>query len=316
MITGLVVEYHREYCWVKLAGGEIVVAKPRSRLELEQAAAEKDHAKEGRPVFAQKIVVGDQVDLEEAQPGHFVIERIHERETWLMRKGTKRYLRRLQLIVANADQLAVVVAAPPLFNLNAVDRYFLAAIQGGLEPLLVVNKVDLDPSLRDSLEVRTYHELGYQVFFTSATQNEGLEALADCLGGKLTVFCGQSGVGKSTLLACLTGEEIKVGEVNLRTQKGRQTTTTAKMYFYGVDARLVDTPGVRVFGLAHLTWLDVHEYFADIASLTQSCAFRDCLHLHEPDCAVRSAVAGGSLSARRLESYIKLRDEADSKHWE
>lgn len=316
MQSGVIVEYHREYCWVKLAGGETIVAKPRSRLELEQTAAEQDHAKDGRPVFAQRIVVGDLVDLEEAQPGHFVIERIHERETWLIRKGTKRYLRRFQLVVANADQLMVVVAAPPLFNLNAVDRYFLAAIQGGLEPLLVVNKVDLDPALRDSLEVRTYRDLGYRVFFTSATQREGLDALAASLGGKLTVFCGQSGVGKSTLLACLTGEEIKVGEVNLQTQKGRQTTTTAKMYFYGKDAQLVDTPGVRVFGLAHLTWLDVHEYFADIAKLTQGCAYRNCLHKPEPDCAVRRAVQEGKLSVRRLDSYIKLRDESDSKYWE
>lgn len=316
MQSGVIVEYHREYCWVKLACGETVVAKLRSHLEFEQAAAEQDHAKDGRPVFARRIVVGDQVDLEEAQPGHFVIERIHQRETWLIRKGTKRYLRRFQLVVANADQLMVVVAAPPLFNLNAVDRYFLAAIQGGLEPLLVVNKVDLDPALRDSLEVRTYRDLGYRVFFTSATQREGLDALAASLGGKLTVFCGQSGVGKSTLLACLTGEEIEVGEVNLQTQKGRQTTTTAKMYFYGKDAQLVDTPGVRVFGLAHLTWLDVHEYFADIAKLTQGCAYRNCLHKPEPDCAVRSAVREGKLSVRRLDSYIKLRDESDSKYWE
>jgi ribosome biogenesis GTPase len=298
-MEGMVVEYHREWCWVALADGREVIAKPRARLELAEQP------------YARQLTVGDSVRVEEASPEHYVIEEIHPRETWLLRKNLVSYRNRPQCIVANADQLAVVVAPRPELNLNIVDRYFLAAIMGGLAPMLVVNKTDLDPAVEHSLEVAAYSQLAYPVHFTAAKSGRGIEKLRPVLAGKLTVFCGHSGVGKSTLLRQLTGSnEIVVGHVNVLTQKGRQTTTSSRIYDLPTGGQVVDTPGVKEFGLHGLEWTEVQEYFADINALAQQCAYRDCMHRREPNCAVVSTIAEGRLSPARLESYQRLRDEA------
>ena len=291
-------EYHREYCWVELEPDRReVMAKPRGRLQLSESE------------FARQIAVGDEVNVAEPEAGHFTIEEIFPRRTWLMRKNLMRYRHKPQCVVANADQLAVVVAPNPRIKLNVVDRFFLAAIQGGLETVLVVNKIDLDPALTDNLAIRNYSDLGYRVFFTAATRGEGLKPLAKELHGKLTAFCGHSGVGKSTILRKLTGVDIKVAEVHPGTQKGRQTTSAARLYHLKEGGMVVDTPGIREFGLAHLNWLDVHDYFTDIAAFAMKCSFRDCRHAVEPGCRVRLAVEQGELSGSRLKSFIKLCNE-------
>jgi len=316
MQTGTVVEYHREYCSVELDDQQReVVAKPRGRLELTTRAAEKDAAKLGTLRFAQQVTVGDRVVLTQPQADYFVIEEVLPRETWLIRKSSLHYQHRLQCVVANADQLAVVVAPAPLVNLNIVDRYFMAAIQGGLAPILVVNKTDLDPHLPESVEMRNYIELGYSVYFTSARQGSGICELAAALGGKLTAFCGHSGVGKSTLLSALTGVEIKSQELLPGSHLGRQTTSTSRLYHLSAGGTAVDTPGIREFGLAHLEWLDLHDYFHDIAQLAMRCAYRDCRHTVEPECAVQQAVARGELAAQRLASFIKLRAECEQRSY-
>jgi ribosome biogenesis GTPase / thiamine phosphate phosphatase len=325
MLEGVVVEYHREFCSVELAAPEgepirEVVAKPRGRLELVQRQREHvlREARDLERIATQQVAVGDMVRLHEAQPGSFVIEAIVERETWLLRKNYSKYSHKPQCAVANADQLAAVIAPHPQVGLNIVDRYFLAAIQGGLEPLLVVNKIDLDPTLPDSVEIKNYRERGFRVFFTDAKHQLGLEELRRELEGKFTAFCGHSGVGKSTILHHLTGADITMASVQEGSLKGRQTTTTARMYHLPTGGDVVDTPGVREFILAHLTWIDVHDYFADIAELTTRCGFRDCAHMVEPGCAVRQAIDDGILSAARLDSYIKLQHEAksQSRSWE
>ena len=318
MLNGVVAKYHREYCWVRLADGREVVAKPRSRLELDVRRELRDFEKEGRIVFAQQLAVGDEVQVDEPTPGTFTIEQVAERQTWLLRKSLGRYRRRVQCVVANADQLALVVAPNPGIPLNLIDRAFIAAIQGGLQPMLIVNKLDLAPELEHDVLIRNYRELGYSVFFTQATAGVGLDGLRAALAGQLTVFSGHSGVGKSTLLSALTGMEIATAAVRERDLKGRQTTVTAQLYALPGGGGAVDTPGIREFGLAHLDWTDVHEYFSDIAELTQSCGFRDCLHDSEPGCAVSAAVQRGELAAQRVDSYRKLRQEAEQsgRYWE
>ena len=152
--------------------------------------------------------------------------------------------------------------------------------------------------------------------FGNKSGHQGIDSLTEQLKAQLTVFCGHSGVGKSTILQRLTGQQIEIGEVNPKTGKGRQTTVTTRMYWLGDGIRLVDTPGIRVFGLSHLTWLDVHEYFTTIAAVAVTCPFRNCLHDTEPDCRVKHAVRDGTISASTLDSYIKLRQEADDRPWE
>jgi ribosome biogenesis GTPase len=326
VLEGVVVEYHREHCWVELQPGQAgsapveVIAKPRGRLAL--VAREREHrareARELERIVARQVAVGDRVHLAEPEPGYYVIEELLERETWLIRRSLGSYRRKPQCVVANADQLAIVIAPSPDVRLNVVDRYMLAAIQGGLEPLIVVNKIDLDQGLPDAVEFRHYRDRGHQVFFTAAKYRLGLEALLPALAGKFTAFCGHSGVGKSTVLSRLAGVDIATAEVKRGTLKGRQMTSTARLYHLPGGGEVVDTPGVREFGLAHLTWLDVHDYFSDIAVLTTQCAYRDCSHAVEPGCKVREAVEQGRLAAGRVASYIKLREECDqqSRPWE
>ncbi len=295
----MVVEYHREYCWVELGDGRVVIAKPRARLEL---AAQP---------FARQLTVGDNVKVSESEDGHSTIEEIIPRETWLLRKNLVSYRNRPQCIVANADQLAVVIAPLPELNLNIVDRYFLAAIMGGLTPLLIVNKIDVNPAVENSPEAECYRGLGYEVFYTSAKSGQGIDALRPILAGKLSAFCGHSGVGKSTLLRRLTGrDDIAIGVVNTLTQKGRQTTTSSRIYDLPSGGKVVDTPGIKEFGLHELDWTEVQDFFADINALAQHCGYRDCMHSSEPSCRVREAVAAEQLSAARLESYTRLRNEA------
>lgn len=313
-LLGTVVEYHREYARVQLDGGAEVLAKPRGTLEFEQRRSEKDWRKEGRLAFDPHAAVGDRVELEPQGDGRYVITGTQQRETWLIRHVVKRV--RPQCVVANADQLAVVVAPIPYVKLSIVDRYFLAALQGGLAPLLVVNKIDLDAGLRDRLEFAAYRQLGYRVLFTSALLGTGLNELAPLLADKLTAFCGHSGVGKSSLLSRLTGQQIKAGAVAAGSGKGQYTTETSRIYALPTGGAVVDTPGIRTFGLSRLDWLDVNEYFDDISQLATQCAFRDCRHDSEPDCAVGRAVAEGRLARERVESYIKLRAECEGwKHW-
>lgn len=321
----MVVEYHREYCRVALPpSGEVpareVLAKPRGRLELAFRKRERQlrEARDLERVVIQQIAIGDLVSVSETDDGACTIEEVHERETWLLRMNYSRYLNKPQCIVANADQLAVVIAPNPSIKLSVVDRYFLSAIQGGLQPLLVVNKIDLDPRLPDSVAIRNYRELGYKVFFTSAKQEHGLDALLPELKDKFTVFCGHSGVGKSTILGYLTGEYIAVAEVSEQLRKGQHRTTTARLYRLPCLGEVVDTPGVREFVTAYLTWLDVHDYFSDIAELTMQCSFRNCGHVVEPGCAVRAAIEAGRLAQGRLDSYAKLREEveAQSRPWD
>lgn len=306
VLTGTVVEYHREFCWVRLSEDHReIIAKPRARLELDEQK------------FARQISIGDQVRVAEQPDGAFAIEEILPRETWLLRRNLGSFKRKPQCIVANADQLAVVVATKPDLRVQVVDRYFLAAIQGGLHPLLVVNKLDLDPECRHNLVLQNYADLGYRVVFTSCATKEGIEELREQLKDKLTAFCGHSGVGKSSLLRLLCDrEDINIGDVNEMTTKGRQTTTTSRAYSLPGGGDVVDTPGIREFGIHEMDWTEIHEYFADISALSRGCGFQDCLHKTEPGCAVKAALAGGKLAPERLESYIKLQEEADVRHWE
>jgi ribosome biogenesis GTPase len=296
---GTVVEYHREYCWVELdPDRREVIAKPRGRLELDETR------------LARQVAVGDRVRVDQDEGGSFVIEELLARETWLLRKNTGSYSRKPQCIVANADQLAVVAAPNPTLNIEVVDRFFLAAILGGLEPFLIVNKVDLQRGVETSSDVLVYRRLGYPVHFTCGLTGEGMDELAPALAGKLTAFCGHSGVGKSTLLARLTGRELAVAEVSEKHLQGRHTTRASRIYHLDNGGSVVDTPGIREFLIPELEWTDVHEFFADVADLTARCQFRNCLHTVEPGCAVREAIKAGTLPPGRLRSYVALRRES------
>jgi ribosome biogenesis GTPase len=260
-----------------------------------------------------RVAVGDRVAVARTADGAGVIEAVEPRRSKLSRGRGKAE----QVIAANVDQLAIVVSTrDPDWRPGFADRMICAAHKGELEPLVIANKVDLlddpavtAPEFADMVrrDLDAYRALGYRCIETSAAARTGLDALRAALEDRLTVFSGQSGVGKSSLLNTLEdGLALATREVSRGTRKGRHTTTTVTLLPLQRGGFVLDTPGVRSFAFYDLDAREVGWLFKDVAALAPSCKFRDCLHLDEPECAVRYAAENGVLDERRYESYTRI----------
>jgi ribosome biogenesis GTPase len=216
-----------------------------------------------------------------------------------------------QVIVANADQLLIVTSwRQPHLWLELVDRYLIAAERNGLSPIICVNKVDLSVDVAICrAELQPYIDLGYRVIFTSALTGTGIGELRDTLRGQTTVLSGMSGVGKSSLLnAVQPGLQIATREVSDFSHEGRHTTTQVCMNELEMGGYVVDTPGVREFGLSGLLRAELVRFYPEIATLEMRCRFSDCSHTHEPGCAVKRALQAGRVSATRYHNYTCIYD--------
>jgi ribosome biogenesis GTPase / thiamine phosphate phosphatase len=213
---------------------------------------------------------------------------------------------RPELVAANVSCLAIVIAPLPEPDLFVVDRYLAAAHSAGMTALLLTNKADLQFTSALCNELAAYGQADCELLACSAHSCAGLDALRTRLRAQVSMLVGQSGVGKSSLLRALVpGCEPAIGEL-LKSEEGRHTTSTSCLYELPGGGALIDSPGVRDFAPA-LEHLDARTLgFAEVARLAPECRFADCAHLLEPDCAVRQAVAAGSFSARRYESYRRL----------
>ncbi|MBI3772599.1 MAG: small ribosomal subunit biogenesis GTPase RsgA [Gammaproteobacteria bacterium] len=221
-----------------------------------------------------------------------------------------------KLIAANIDQVIVVCAVRGArddrfeFNTDLVDRYIVAAETLSIEPLLIINKIDLltDNDRRQlETDIAPYLAIGYRVLFTSTKQNGGMDALISVLQNRTSIFVGESGVGKSSLIRwLLPDQEIRVGELSASTYKGRHTTTSTNLYHLLHGGDLIDSPGVREFGL-FITEKETIAYgFREFRPLIGHCKFNNCIHQSEPGCAIKTGVAQGAIDTRRYESYLKI----------
>jgi ribosome biogenesis GTPase len=250
------------------------------------------------------VAAGDQVLFRPAPQGEGVIERVEPRHGVLCRTSRGRQ----HILVTNVDQLLIVTsAAEPNLKPNLIDRLLISAHKAGLLPLICVNKVDLiDPAALQPL-VGVYSQMGYQVLLVSATTGMGIERLRKAMCGRSSAVAGQSGVGKSSLLNAIDSTlNLRVRAVSAETQKGRHTTTTARLLSLATGGYVVDTPGIRQFQLWDVIAQEVGGYFRDLRPYINHCRFPNCTHTHEADCAVKNAVADGRLDARRYESYCQL----------
>ncbi len=252
------------------------------------------------------LAVGDRVMFRPVSenPPEGVIERVEPRRGLLSRSIQGRQ----QILVANVEQILVVSsAAEPPLKPNLIDRMLIAAEKGGIRPIVCINKIDLvDPAQLQPL-VGLYSQMGYQVLLVSAKSGWGLERLRRLLRDRQSVLAGQSGVGKSSLLNALDPRlQLRVAPVSPDSQKGRHTTTTARLIPLGFGGYVVDTPGIRQFELWDLRPAEVANFFRDFRPYINFCKFPDCTHTHEADCAVKNAVADGRLDQRRYESYCRI----------
>lgn len=250
-----------------------------------------------------EVVVGDRVGF----TAQHQVRRILPRSTTLSRPDPANpNIERI--IAANVEVVVIVVSIrAPALRPGLIDRYLIAIEKGGANPILCVNKSDLIQSPEDLAGLEPYRLLGFPLFQCSVQTGEGVGRVASALAGKFCVLVGHSGVGKSSLLNALApGVNAVTGKVDEAHLKGRHTTTSSRLYRLANGARIIDTPGIREFGLWDLKPGELRGYFHEFDEFATECAYSDCSHTHEPECAVRAAVDAGSIASARYGAYRGL----------
>jgi ribosome biogenesis GTPase len=261
-------------------------------------------------LYTDLIATGDYVRWRPMRPGRGIIEEVLPRETQLsrLRPGPGQFPFE-QVIVANPDQAVYIFAVrepPP--QLRMLDRLLVIAENNELPAIVCANKMDL---LEDTQEARqlfgVYEEIGYEVIYTSAYSGEGIEALRERLQGQLSVLCGPSGVGKSSLLNAIQPDlGLAVTEISDATGKGRHTTVSVRLWPLDEGGYVADTPGLREAGFFDIEPDELAWHFVEMRPYLSDCHFSSCSHTHEPDCSVKEAVEAGRISKMRYDSYCRL----------
>lgn len=242
-----------------------------------------------------------------------IVEAVHERTSVLTRPD---FYDGVKPIAANINQIVIVSAILPELSLNIIDRYLVASETLDVEPLLVLNKTDLLDEAGQAFvdeQMAIYRKIGYRVVMVSSQRKQGLADLEAALIGRISIFAGQSGVGKSSLLNALLGLELSANEILTNDVSdvsglGQHTTTAARLYHFPTGGDIIDSPGVREFGLWHLEPEQITRGFVEFRKFLGYCKFRDCKHDTDPGCAIREAVEQGEIDVTRFESYHRILD--------
>lgn len=267
------------------------------------------------------IAVGDVVDFELDENSDAVtgtIHNIHERKNYIVRKSVN-LSKQTHIIASNIDVvfLLITINNPPTTT-SFIDRFLVTAEAYGIEAVLVFNKIDTfdEAMLEEQLYLQyVYSQIGYKFLKVSAIGNIGLEELKQMMIGKVSMFSGHSGVGKSTLVNALEPNlNLKTKTISEQSKQGQHTTTFAEMYDLSFDARIIDTPGIKGFGIVDLEPAEISGYFPEFFKLKDQCKFNNCLHKDEPHCAVKKALEENKIAWSRYNSYLKIL-EGDDEHY-
>ncbi|MBW8182630.1 small ribosomal subunit biogenesis GTPase RsgA [Shewanella nanhaiensis] len=259
----------------------------------------------------QSLVTGDKViarlaqDIETGIAG--VVEAVHPRHSSLSRPDL---YDGIKIIAANIDQILIVSSVVPSFTTQIIDRYLVAAEDTGITPVIILNKIDLiSDEERASIEeaLQRYRDIGYPVLKVSSKTGEGIDQIKALLNAKVSVFVGQSGVGKSSLInSMMPDAELLIGDVSENSGLGQHTTTTAKLLHFASGGDLIDSPGVREFALWHLPAERVGWCFIEFRDYLGTCKFRDCKHQNDPGCAITQAFNEGKITEDRYNNYHRI----------
>ncbi|MBV7441167.1 ribosome small subunit-dependent GTPase A [Weeksellaceae bacterium TAE3-ERU29] len=265
------------------------------------------------------IAVGDEVEFSLDKDGIAFIEKIHARRNYIIRRSVN-LSKKTHIIASNID-VAVVLATlkNPRTSTGFIDRFLVTAEAYHIQPVIVFNKIDeIAETEKEEYEYlkSIYTSIGYRIIETSATEGIGLQEIQDLLKDKISVFMGHSGVGKSTLVNALDSNlNLKTKTVSTFNKKGQHTTTFAQMYAWPFGGYIIDTPGIKEFGLVDFEKEEIQNYFPDIVKHKEECKFYNCQHLNEPKCAVKEAVASGKIAESRFDSYLNFIEETDESSY-
>ena len=298
MIHGLVYRSTGSWYDVKLESGDFIEARLVGKLRTKGIRT------------TNPIAVGDKVVLIIDKDNKGVIQSIAERKNYIIRKSVN-LSKEAHIIAANIDlAILVVTIAYPVTSPGFIDRFTVTAEAYGIPVLIVFNKIDLFNEKENNLLLEfeeTYKKAGYTTLRTSAQNKDGVVELNDLIHGKTVLFSGNSGAGKSTLINALNSDfELKTGELSTTHQTGKHTTTFAEMFDLTTATKIIDTPGIKGFGLVDLEKEELSRYFPEMMALLQSCKFHNCRHINEPGCSVIDAVNKDAIGLSRYKSYLAM----------
>jgi ribosome biogenesis GTPase / thiamine phosphate phosphatase len=263
------------------------------------------------------VVIGDWVEIEEGSRGDdMLIKDVLPRENYIIRQSAKHRTAE-HILAANLDQTLLVASImQPMTPVGFIDRFLVTATAYHVPAIVVFNKIDIyDDAAKEQLEIlkSTYENAGYKVFATSVNQNVNIDLVRESLKGKLTMLSGNSGVGKSSLINAIAPElDLVTGEISGYHSKGTHTTTFAEMFALPFGGDIVDTPGIKEFGILDFEKEEVSHYFPEMEKRLHDCKFNNCVHINEPGCAVLKAVESGEIALTRYNSYLGIVNEIET----
>ena len=305
MEKGIVIKSTGSWYLVKRTNGEIIEARIRGKLRTKGLRT------------TNPVAVGDIVSLEKNED-NFVITEIGERRNYIIRKSTN-LSKEAHIIASNVDQtLLIATINHPVTSAVFIDRILATTEAYNIPAILVFNKSDLyDNTDREKATelITIYSEIGYRCLQVSAVTGQNITELRELLKDKVTVLSGMSGVGKSTLINCIEPQlQLKTASIADSHDTGKHTTTFAEMFPLNEGGYIVDTPGVRSFGIIDMEKEEISHFFPEIFRVSEHCRFYNCTHIHEPGCAVIEAVQNGRISESRYWSYLSMMEESKEKY--
>lgn len=308
-MTGLVYKSTGSWYTVKSETGDFIECRMKGKFRMKGIKS------------TNPIAVGDIVDYELEETSDALtgtIFNIHERKNYIVRKSVN-LSHQMHIIASNIDRvfLLITINNPPT-TFNFIDRFLVTAEAYNIETILVFNKIDTfdEPTLEDQLYMQyVYQQIGYKCLRVSSTEMKGVEELKEMMVGKVSMFSGHSGVGKSTLVNAMEPSlHLKTKTISEASKQGQHTTTFAEMYDLSFNAKIIDTPGIKGFGIVDMEKEEISGYFPEFFKLKDQCKFNNCLHKEEPHCAIKAALERDEIAWSRYNSYLKILEGDDENY--